>query len=384
MKKLIVIAVVFALVAGAAFAVDLGGTVFGHVNVMKGSTEEDSKVLAGGGMDRVRIDGSGEAGEGKFGGYIRLDKGDDTSALAWWKPIDQFKLTIGKNGDGIWAKEGVTGWGFNQMPNDSGIAINPGIWFGSWDDSVYSGGFKPLNSRYTFFEGYTDNSAALEIKPLDMLGINIAIPFIAMDDGELEDVLKATIAQLDLNFDFGNIALTYVGKGTSDNNRSVTNFGDAGAIFLYFGGSFGDLGLDIAFAYHMADDADVAVPPLGFGLGLKYASDAFGIKFKATAALGGDKGYKDLTFVNISVLPYFAINDNISAFLNAGLGMASGKDDTFTGFFINPYLRVGAEWGPTFYFGIQLSSDLSKDGKFLDGSDSVLKFNVPISLMVSF
>jgi len=373
---------------GTAFAVDLGGTVFGHVNVMRGSTEEDSKVMADGDMDRVRIDGSGEAGEGAFGGYIRLDKGDISSALAWWKPIDQFKLIIGSNSDGVWGKEGVTGWGFNQMPNDSGVATNYGIWFGSgWGSSndTYGSPAGPLNNRYTFFEGYNAHSAALEIKPIDMLGINIAIPFISQS-GELEDVLKATIAQLDVNLDFGNIALTYVGEGTSDNVRSANATGDAGAIFLYFGGSFGDLGLDVGFSYHMAKDADVAVPPISVGLGLKYAADAFGVKFRVTAALGGDKEYENLTYVNASVLPYYAINDNISAFFNAGLAMVAGKDDTAVGFYINPYLRVGAEWGPTFYFGIRLESALAVDGKqYSDPTkDSVLQFAVPVSLMVSF
>jgi len=358
--------------------------VFGHIDLLKGSTEEDSKVEVGGSLDRVRLDGSGEVADGAFGGYIRIDKGDLDSAYAFWKPIDQFKLIIGNFSDGIWGKEGVTGWAFNQMPNDSGVATNYGIWYGwgGWEGhgtSVY-GGIAPIHNRYTFFEGYNDNGLGLEIKPIDILGVNIALPFINKG-GDAEDAFKNVIFQLDLNLDFGNIALTYDGGG-----RAVTQIGDAGAIFLYFGGSFGDLGLDVGFSYHMADDADVSVPPIGFGLGLKYASDAFGVKFRATAALGGAKDYEDLTYVNVSVLPYFAINDNISAFINAGLGMVAGKDDTAVGFYVNPYLRVGAEWGPTFYFGIKLESGLAVDGKqFSDPTkDSVLNFSVPISLMVSF
>ena len=381
MKKLIAVAVVLALVVGTAFAVDLGGTVFGHVNVLEGDTGKDAAgdatpIKGSADFNRARIDGSGEVADGAFGGYIRIDSGGFSDAFAFWKPIDQFKLIIGNNGDGMWTKDGVTGWGFNQMPNDSGIAINPGIWFGSWDDTIYSGGHKPMNSRYTFTEGVTEDAALLEFR-FDIVGVNIGIPFFR--GGELEDIFKAIYAQVDLNFDFGNIVITYDGGG-----RSVTNFGDAGALFLYYGGSFGDLGLDVGFSYHMADDADVAVPPIGVGLGVKYASDAFGIKFKVTAALGGDKKYENMTYVNASLLPYYAFNDNVSAFLNAGLGMVAGKDDTAVGFFVNPYLRVGAEWGPTFYAGIKLWSDLAVDGKYADGSDSVLKFAVPISLMVSF
>jgi len=413
MKKLIAIAVVFALVAGAAFAVDVSGTVFGTVNVLETSIQEgtDYDTTAGGAMGRVRLDASGEAGEGKFGGFIRLQFGNlpyydyqdwykwnptntapgtnnkpheanadfflVNSVYAYWKPIDQFKLIIGNWDDGIWGKEGVTGWMFNQMPqSDNGIATNPGIWYGGgWGSSIYGGSAKPLHSRYTFFEGFNEYGAALEIKPMDMLGINIAIPFISRAGQEAKDVFKAVIAQVDLNLDFGNIAITFDGGG-----RAVTNFGDDGGIFAYFGGSFGDLALDIGLSYHFAEDADLAVPPLGFGVGLKYTSGSFGIKFKATAALGGDKSYKDFTFINTSILPYFAVNENICVFVNAGLGIMDNGHDSYTGFFVNPYVRVGAEWGPSFYVGIRLETE----GLYNADQDAKINFVVPVALTVSF
>jgi hypothetical protein len=420
MKKLIAIAVVFALVSGVAFAVDVTGTVFGHVNVIEGDTGKDANddanpIKASGGMDRVRLDGSGEAGEGTFGGYVRfqmsakdlykqVDYNDDgwdkdsvpfflvDSAYAWWKPIDQFKLTIGGFSDAFWGKEGNTGWMFNQMPYDSDIALNPGIWCGPyWGSTVYGGSGAPnsayLHNRYVFLEGFQYYGATLEIKPLDMLGINIGIPFIdnprkGSKGGDFGDILQASLFQLDLNFDFGNIAISYDGS-----NRAGMKAGDGGALYVYYGGSFGDLSLDVGFALHFAGAADAEKPawgasdkaqPIGVGLGLKYATDAFGVKFRATAALGGeiDKG----TYINTSLLPYFTINDSMSAFVNVGLGMVSPEEgDASTGWYFNPYLRVGAEWGPTFYFGIKVWSE------FNDGStDAIINFAVPISLMVSF
>jgi len=410
MKKLIAIAVVLALVSGAAFAVDLSGTVFGHVNIMQGDTGKDAagdanKVTAGGGIDRARIDGSGEAGEGKFGGYIRIDSGDLADAYAFWKPIDQFKLIIGGFSDAFWGKEGNTGWMFNQMPYDSSVAINPGIWCGPWwGSSVYLDQDNPadppdstfnkyngaayLHNRYVFLEGFQYKGLSLEIKPLDMLGINIGIPFMdAPRGGDFGDIFQASLFQIDLNFDFGNIAITYDGA-----NRAGMKADDGGALYVYYGGSFGDLSLDVGFALHFAGAADAEKPkwggsdkaqPIGLGLGVKYATDAFGVKFRLTAALGGeiDKG----TYINTSILPYFAINDSLSAFVNMGLGMISPDEgDTFVGWYFNPYLRVGAEWGPTFYFGVKVESPLSYDGKFMGGQDSFIKFSVPISLMVSF
>jgi len=425
MKKLIAISVVFALVAGAVFAVDLTGTVFGHVNVLEGNTGKNTAgdsyaATAGGGMDRFRVDGSGEAGDGEFGGYVRMQ--DDSSkgivahsSYAWWKPVDQFKLIIGYFDDGFWGKEGVTGWGFNQMPNDSGVAVNYGIWCGEgWGSTIYGGkdGQKSgiLHNRYTFFEGFTYKGLMMEINPADMIGINIGIPTISQPrtvkqgekNGTAADIYKASVVQFDIKMDFGNIAITYDGA-----NRAGISEGDAGAIFLYYGGSFGDISIDFGFSYHMvAENKDNAKwgtnpksLPLGVGLGVKYATDSFGVKFRTTAVLGGDKERgtdgagipTDSTVINTSLLPYFSLGDNLTAFVGFGLNMIMQSSDykdakvynggeNVTGWYFNPYLRVGAEWGPTFYFGVKAWSDGLKQA-----DDSKLtNWEVPISLMVSF
>jgi len=365
----------------------VGGTVFGHVNVIESDTGDDAKVTSSGGMDRIRIDGSGEAGDGAFGGYIRLDNGDIDSANAWWKPIDQFKLIIGNNSDGFWAKEGVTGWMFNQMPYDSGIAINPGTWYGEYGGGVMGGGGNwgscpyggpYMHSRYVFFEGVGDSGALMEITPADMVGINVYIPFIREKEKEAAVVFKNSVAQLDLKLDFGNIAITYDGGG-----RGSRVVGAGGAIYAYFGGSFGDLGLDVGFSYHLSGDPDNekalwletdAAQPIGVGLGVKYATDSFGVKFRTIVALAGDD---EGTYINASLLPYFTLSDSLSAFVNVGLGMTMpGEGDSVTGWYFNPYLRVGAEWGPTFYFGIKAES--------AGGDDAIIKWAIPVSLMVSF
>jgi hypothetical protein len=383
MKKLILISVVFALVAGIAFAVDLGGTVTTYVDLLKGETDNDD-IMANGSFKAIKLEGSGDTAEGKFGGWFRFDplNGDaymnSASGVAWWKPINEFKLSLGSNGgDGFFGKEGVTGWMFNQKANDD-FAVNGGIWFGDWGGSSTWGSAGPFHTRYTFFEGVVVNSLMLEIKPLDMVGINIAIPYIGPQyggDQKLEDLFKKVIAQVDLNFDFGNIAISYDGGG-----RAVSQTGDEGGIFVYYGGAFGDLSLDVGFSYHLAADADLAAPPLGFGLGLKYTSGDFGIKFRATAALGGAKTYEDLTFVNVNVLPYYAFSNSVAAFLNAGLGMLANKDDTAVGFFFNPYLRIGEEWGASLYIGFKLETN----GVFTSDQDTKTKWSVPILLTVGF
>ncbi|WP_461255020.1 hypothetical protein [Treponema sp. R80B11-R83G3] len=388
MKKLIVLSVVFALVATAAFAVDVGANVFGIVTPFSGASgkdamgvdlsDDDTAVTASGGFNRLRLDGYAEVQDGKFGGYIRF-QGDDVSvpdAYAFWKPIDQLKILIGGNGDGFYGKEGVTGWGFQGNPYDGGVAFGGNnIW--GWGNNYYGsfGGAanaygQPIKTRDVFYGGYGGKALHLNITPIDILGINIAIPF--QNGGKTEDVFKNLFAQVDVKLDFGNIALSYEGASGEGLDQSK--------IYLYYGGSFGDLGIDFGFSYKLAgkNEADESVTfPIGVGLGVKYATDAFGIKFRAAATLGGDD---KLTAILAELLPYIPLGDNIAAFLSVGLSMTVPEDgDTLLGWHLNPYVRIGEEWGAQFLVGVQLYSQSGWDGK-----DGKISWGVPVAIMVMF
>jgi hypothetical protein len=366
MKKLIVLSVVFALVATAAFAVDLGAVVFSGVNLFSGEsgTGANDDIVGGGLMKRVRIEGSGEAGDGAFGGYYRLnidegDFGDTPGAFgnAWWKPIDQLKILIGSNGgDGFYGKEGVTGWMFYQAVSDSGTIVDPGnCWY-----STFTG---PVKFRSIFYGGDGgENALRLEVKPIDMVGINVVLPY--FDNSKVEDVFKNVTAQLDVNLDFGNIALTF---------QAVP---DAGDIFLYYGGSFGDLSIDFGFHYDMADDA-----PMGVGVGLKYATDAFGVKARIGAVLGGgDK----LTTILADLMPFFSLGDNLTAFVSLGLAMSMPDgDDAVIGWHLNPYLQIGEDWGAKFLIGVRVWSDGGWN-PYGAKNDAITSWAVPIAIMLSF
>ena len=384
MKKLIVLSVVFALVAAtAAFAVDLGANVINTVDLVKSDTAKDAndeatKITSGASFNRLRIDGGGEAGDGKFGGYFRLDgvhwSGNaQYFGNAWWKPIDQFKLLVGSNGgDGFIGKEGVTGWMFYQTPCDTGVSMGGD---NVWGGSLYGFG---INTRSAFFEGGGDggDNVYLFITPLDMLKINVILPFFG--GGEMADVFKKAVAQIDLNLDFGNIALTYVGGlGADDDND------DPGSIFVYYGGSFGDLSIDFGFGYKMdGKQAGTSYKnPMGIGLGLKYATDAFGVKFRVVANMAGeDESTKILT----DIMPYFPLGDNLTAFISVGIGMAQPKEgDSVLGWHFNPYLQIGEEWGAKFLVGIKLwtAGDADVDAQ---GNKGVIHWGIPIALNVSF
>jgi hypothetical protein len=394
MKKLIVLSVVFALVASAAFAVDLGGTIIGSTQLFGSDTGEDAEITGGGGLNRVRIDGGGEAGEGKFGGYFRYNGGDSATGNAWWKPIDQFKLQIGGNGgDGFFAKEGVTGWMFYQTPYDTDVVIGGNVWgWGPWygitppggtpgTDFVGNGGNQNMYGqniifRDVFYGGGADGGedVYLWITPIDILGINVQLPFLSKSGSKTEDIFKQVIAQIDLKLDFGNIALTYRGGlGADDDND------DPATIFLYYGGAFGDLAIDFGFSYKMDGKAagESYKNPMGVGLGLKYATDSFGLKLRVAATLAGED---KATRILADIQPYFSLGDNLTAFVSVGIGMTQPDEgDSVLGWHFNPYIQVGEEWGAKFLAGVKVWSP----GE-LWGADSVTYWAVPIAIIVSF
>jgi len=431
--------------------VDLGGTVIGTVDVVKGDSGKDAKddanpVTSAGSLNRVRIDGGGEAGDGQYSGYFRYSEGG-FAGYAAWKPVDAFKLLIGSNGyDGFIGKEGVTGWGFHQTATDNGVTFGGA---GVWADTIYwptpenypKDQYNPLKISYrnAFFEGGGDggNALYLFINPIDILGINIILP--VFNNGKTEDIFKKIVAQVDLKFDFGNIALTYMGglgtadgkaatgtpgtdtkgastilgptyKDASGNDKQdeyywngsawapvlvgtpgdpeVKEIDDPASIFVYYGGSFGDLSIDFGLGYKMAGQmgGESYNNPINVGLGVKYATDAFGIKFRTLVSLPGEDWQSMAVLAEI--LPFIPLGDNLTAYINFGIGMLMPpKDhddgDTIIGWHFNPYIIVGEEWGAKFLAGVKLWSggDMDVDKQ---GNKGVIHWAIPIAVSVSF
>jgi hypothetical protein len=334
MKRLIVISVVFALVAGTAFAeINVGGAVFGRFDVIEGTSEKDDNtdwaadngkgkaifdsrdITTGGTMTRLRLDGSGESEDGTFGGYIRFEAGSDGGSTtgwghAWWKPIDQFKLLIGSAGyDGFWAKDGVARWGFYRDAGDV---------FANIEGWAYGA---------AFYDGIT-KGALLTITPLEALEVNIGIPFFG--GGRGEDIYKSTHAQVAYNIDgIGDLAITYRGDFEGQGNDKAKHVSVSGVtldgsttatllpavdiyssigantepkFFAYFNlTAVENLGvqLGIGFTLPAKDEPDAVevpniskttetfnyMPPVAIGLGASYDMGAIGVKLRVQAQL---------------------------------------------------------------------------------------------------
>jgi len=151
MKKLIAIAVVFALVMGGVFAeTTVSGGASGKVTLGKGETGVDSWTAGEGGLS-VKISGKNE--EGNFGGelsfganvnanswgstdFTKLKNGDLNAAPAlnfkeirsnvWWQPLDLLKVRInggnfnlGRGGTGIFFGD-IQLWQLSEGPEFNG------------------------------------------------------------------------------------------------------------------------------------------------------------------------------------------------------------------------------------------------------------------------
>jgi hypothetical protein len=435
MKKLIAIAVVFALAAGGVFAGDVGATVFGGVRLFEGETGGDDNPINGSaGLDRLRLEGAGQNGDGTFGAWIRFeptggtnigvgvdgsiaipgdpeDPDDDgfdlpfsgstgsfVAALVWWKPIDEFKLTIGSNPDGIWGKEGYAGWMFYQMPSDCGIVSPHSVWGGPYLNPWWSGEIKYRNA---FFEGIGYNALMMEIKPADMVGINIGLPY--FNGGPVSSIFKNAVIQLDFNLDFGNIALSFDLAPWTD--WSVTDAEAdnkiGGRIFAYFGlTSVDNLSLDIGIGFPLPQNTEFVKTqkPVAAGLAAKYdVNDAFGLKARLLAQFMGSRTVdmgslgkvesKEPFALALDLLPYYAISDSMKAFFGLGITMmAPDEGDSVMGWHFNPYLQIGSEWSPCFYVGLRVWSygNYQGYGKPAGEGDATINWEVPIGIQVSF
>ena len=382
MKKLIAISVVFALAAGVAFAVDLGGDVIMSVNVI--DADSGGAVRGSAEVKRIRIEGGGEVADGKFGGWLRFGAGE-LAGIAWWKPIDQLKLGLGGNPDGIWGKEGNSGWMFYQGASDTQVVSPSNCWGGAY-------AAWPNRMRAAFYQGFGDNRLFIEISPVDMVSINIGIPFFQSkvlrtrtSDGhvgdpveggyDIGDVFKSTDAQIALNLSFGSFAFTY--NGNSDIKQSK--------MFGYFClTAIDNLSIDFGLGAEFNNNN-----PLSLGLAVKYGTDSWGIKFRSlfNIPLGkedADGNPKPFGLL-FDVLPYFVVNENFRVYVSGGVNFGDVKDikNATTTWHVNPYIEIGEEWGPRFFAGIKVYQRINNK-PWDDDMDSLVHFAVPIAIAVSF
>ena len=360
-KKLIAISVVFALVAGAAFAVDLGGEVFGTVDVARKQGTADATLFDNFGMGRVRLEGSGEAeiGIGTIGGWMRLDLSGAATGQgkAWWQPIEQLRIQLGVNSDGEFDTSHIGRYGFYAQANEINDLVNSD---GNWGGTSYDN---------AIFGGYSGFNFALIITPMDGVSINIALPTdkVAGVDSQAAATFKEAFFQVNYNADFGAIHVTYQGLNSSS---------EMGAFYAsaFLGSLVENLGLEVGLRFGIAAE-NAGKPPLGIALGAKYdVSEQFGVKLRSIFQIPMESGNK--VAIRVDLLPYYAINESVTAFLDAGIYIPGEKSFAWH---VAPYVRIGSEWGAGFYAGLQFAGS-----KIAPATEQTTNLSIPIGIIAKF
>jgi len=401
MKRVIAILVVFALVAGAAFAeINFGGSFGYKAEIIKGqgtdadmggtSEKTSTEISSSAGVVSAQLDLNFSDDEGKYGGRVRLYANPTGPwwngqqdyvpfAFAWWKPFEQFKVWLGYNPEGELGTAQITGWGFHTEAEDY-VAIN------SFRNTIGDFG--------GFYGGFKEFGAILSVYPIDMLAVNIVLPFSKKDKVDTDYdttpdkdryVARATydvFRQMHVNAvlkieNIGNATLSW--KGTSTGPAGNTS--SAGNIYVSFNLTAVenlnvDLGVGLGLPWKDASDVEHN-EPFGLGLGVTYGAGDFGIKFGF-----GAKFVKDgATDMSVILLPYYNFGA-FTGYLNLGLllNIPDGGGDGPLSWCVNPYVKVPAG-GPTFYAGLKLQGARTYAGT---ATTDTVEWSVPVGIQIYF
>ncbi|MDR0584959.1 MAG: hypothetical protein LBG57_11530 [Treponema sp.] len=407
MKKFIALSLVLALAVGAVFAeLKIGGQAGIGVTAVSGTSEDDS-VLGAGISDTAtggRIEAVYSNDPGSFGALVRvkplegLVTGTDR-VFAWWQPLPQVKLTLGKDGNGQFALNYLVAATYHHFQAE---------------DYVAYGGYGMTRFAWSYV-GFTDLGAALTLTPLKGLAINVGVPYDKSE--EAEEVYKHTTGQVTYDIaDVGQIGVTFVGGAgyswDTTNSRPVT---DPSAVYAQFYlTAIKPLQLNVGLKYSFPGDFDMpagpagslevkAAYPIAAGFGLNYnISNTIGVKARLAAAFAGSQERSNGVTVDeplrlgFDLMPYFDLGF-LRLFLNTGIGYTAETANPGTGnkiddsqvfsWYINPYITKSV--GPSiFYVGFQLYSDGSKvdvsNPMIPVDKDPIIGWAIPLGIQVFF
>ncbi|MCL1931980.1 MAG: hypothetical protein FWF55_09190 [Treponema sp.] len=402
MKKLIAIAVVFALVAGAAFAeTSVSGSLSVRARLLQDTiTDADGiHAVTNGEVETAYIQLSGQNDEGTFGALARLRGNDGTSkfhrVFAWWKPIPQLNIWLGQDPDGKFGP--YNAWSFYQGQESYAHDHDWDAWRaafpGNWD---------------TF-------GAAISIYPVQGLEFNLVVPIGGVGVGNgvnglasweptygnkpLDDLFLGSL-QLAAVYaipDIGRVFLNLLGPGENifdpndiggdsetDNKLKNPHYGRFGLAFLLTAVE----GLDVQLGLSTFIPGEAEDQPLAFSLIANYNSGDFGLRFRSrffiNSAAAPGQGYnfgnyeEDAFQVGADIQPFYNLGV-LKAFLNIGFisHTPGNKDlDPTNQFILNPYIRKGV--GP----GDIRIGLLLKDPN-LD-NDNDMQVSIPVQFTYSF
>jgi len=363
MKKLIAISVMCALVVGAAFAdTTVGGAIFVGGKILNGTNETDSYPQTGAvSADNYNTLIKLTFGDNSAGGWLSIhnSNGNFYHWFAWWRPIPQLRIQIGRNSDGDFGNSQISGWGFTSESKNTLGAM------GEYSGDV----FGLAHARTTGWYPGTGDKPNLQfsIFAVEGLTVNLWIPFATGAAGFSYLRFEANVQYRIV--DVGNITVSFqsnTGYLEADPTKDGTRVNDEDysedqvaswwgteqtgtpKVFLsFFLTAIENMAIDLGLAYQfpLEYSYDVAETkyvdqytynykqnfPFEIGLGYRINISDFAFKLRAGISLGASveetnkKTYKDelsneATKISINILPSYKIKD-VTVYLYAGLGI---------------------------------------------------------------
>jgi len=386
LKKCIVIMVMFALVAGAAFAqITFGGQLQEGMSLFSGNNVKEDPVNMGGTYNSTEHEAKFSVlfGDGTAGGRLVWEL---NNKLMWgwmqWRPNQYFRVKIGKDGDGEWGFPQIIGWGFTGEAKNSVAAVS------DYNGQLYMK-YRHAGLNYGGFDGNGDFHLGFSVFPIDLLQVNFL--FRNFDKaGEMTD--KLSKMQISASYkieEIGTVRFAAVGRGglakpykkEGDKETGIAKDGDPIAMLhlafysneIVQGLAF-ELGTQIDLP-HLNESDTFDNVTIGGGINLT-KTDPFNLKIRAGGSFGGKtKGEKGVdvgkpTGYSIGILPSYKL-PKLTIFFHAGYGAESeyiGTDGKLVeanyAWFINPYIWMPMG-GMRMWVGVQiLDAHTAREGKF--------------------
>ena len=191
MKKLIAVLAFLAMVTTASFAqVSINGMFGFRADIMSGTTDFDDGMNSLGraydhdarfGMNVGNGEGTAGAGFRSWVGVHDAEGGGQLHAWAWWQPLDNLRITVGRDPWRFYGQGQIVGWAFNGN--------NAEDWLIGWGAAggyhyAAAGGRPRLGRNAGFYAGFGSTGVSATFQPVEELPLTliVALPFAGVDN----------------------------------------------------------------------------------------------------------------------------------------------------------------------------------------------------------
>jgi len=413
MKRVIAILAVSAIVTTAVYAqAAIAGTVQTRFNMFNGNlSDSNSDLTMGGVVNTAWFQLSGTNADGTLGGMWRLRNQDIVRdapwfhrAFVWWRPIEQMRIWLGIDDDGMFDSDHFMGWGFHQGENGDMFNHHWDFW-----RRIFPSHFSTFGLALSFTDFGVDGLGIHFILPTGHQGW----PGATADSISQAPSVQEMLAGFRFHMTYalpglGLVQFQYNAPGGirffewhQQINQYTTEWGDAtnlgqiGLSFLLNGLQFGNLLIGGAFIIPDSDnDLDLH---LGLGLELPNLADLMTLRFRVGAQVltrfnanhneYGDWWNDGDGVLTANIMPVIPLGPG-SLMVDLGLTMALPDGDfeaeRHLGWSVIPAYRLPLPSG-SFQIGLQLWSGLRMGGNqaHLTGNNDV-HMNIPMFLTFSF